>query len=404
MTQFSSWQLICVLVLIYLTHQCFKAIKYNGLRRKWYTKPCRKSGQSSLQRTRAMKEASKKGHLFEYHEQQFIRENAHTLEMRVFTQTIFMTKSAENVKCMLSQNFRDWSLGPRLRAFRPLLGHGIFVSDGARWESSRKLLKPQFSREQISHVRMLEPHVQNLFKQIKAHSGARFDIQPLFHLLTLDAATEFLFGESIGTLNFDKNGSVDEIERKKKFSHAIGFIQEYLIKRANLLDYCWLLNSAEFRRNVKFVHDFTTDFIKKAQIASGTSDASSNYVFLRELLKQTSDPIILRDETLNIMLAGRSTTASLLSSLIYELARNPSVWLKLREVVSINFGKGECGAELDSITFETLAKCMYLRYVMNETLRLHPPVSQNARQATKITTLPVGGGPDGQSPVFIKKR
>lgn len=36
-------------------------------------------------------------------------------------------------------------------------------------------------------------------------------------------------------------------------------------------------------------------------------------------------------------------------------------------------------------------------------LRLHPPVPGLAREANKDTILPVGGGPDGKSPLFIKK-
>lgn len=39
----------------------------------------------------------------------------------------------------------------------------------------------------------------------------------------------------------------------------------------------------------------------------------------------------------------------------------------------------------------------------NPVLRLQPPVPLNFRVATKDTSLPVGGGADQQSPVYIKK-
>lgn len=35
-------------------------------------------------------------------------------------------------------------------------------------------------------------------------------------------------------------------------------------------------------------------------------------------------------------------------------------------------------------------------------LRLYPPVPTNARQATRLTALPFGGGADGQSPVLVR--
>lgn len=45
----------------------------------------------------------------------------------------------------------------------------------------------------------------------------------------------------------------------------------------------------------------------------------------------------------------------------------------------------------------------YLRAVLNESLRLYPVVPENGRQAQIDTVLPVGGGEDGKSPVFVAK-
>ena len=36
-------------------------------------------------------------------------------------------------------------------------------------------------------------------------------------------------------------------------------------------------------------------------------------------------------------------------------------------------------------------------------LRLVPSVPANTREAVRDTVLPVGGGPDGRSPIFVKK-
>jgi cytochrome P450 len=67
---------------------------------------------------------------------------------------------------------------------------------------------------------------------------------------------------------------------------------------------------------------------------------------------------------LNILLAGRDTTASLLSSAFFFLARHQTVWGKLRQIVVDEFGdsnnpKGE-------ITQSRLKDIPYLRYVLNE--------------------------------------
>jgi hypothetical protein len=51
--------------------------------------------------------------------------------------TFFNTIDPELVKAVLATNFKDFGLGDRHRPFGPLLGRGIFTSDGAQWEHSR---------------------------------------------------------------------------------------------------------------------------------------------------------------------------------------------------------------------------------------------------------------------------
>lgn len=122
---------------------------------------------------------------------------------------------------------------------------------------------------------------------------------------------------------------------------------------------------------------------------------NTRYVFLHELVSQTSNKIKIRSELLNILLAGRDTTASMLSNVWFELANRPDVWRRLRREVDALDGAFP--------TFERLKDMKYLRAVLNESLRLHPVVPENDRQAEVDTVLPVGGGEDEKSPVFVKK-
>ncbi|TKA70924.1 hypothetical protein B0A49_06300, partial [Cryomyces minteri] len=54
------------------------------------------------------------------------------------------------------------------------------------------------------------------------------------------------------------------------------------------------------------------------------------------------------------------------------------------------------------ITFSTLKNCSHLQHCLNETLRLYPIVPGNSRRAQVDTSLPLGGGPDGRSPVYVR--
>ena len=121
-------------------------------------------------------------------------------------------------------------------------------------------------------------------------------------------------------------------------------------------------------------------------------------VFLQSLLAQDEPKVRVRTELTNILFAGRETTAAFLTVLWFELARHPDVFRRLQQEI------GETLTAQDGdLTFETLKSLPYLRAVLNETQRVHPIVPENARTALKDTVLPVGGGQDEQSPIFVRK-
>jgi len=160
----------------------------------------------------------------------------------------------------------------------------------------------------------------------------------------------------------------------------------------------------EFDVACKIVHEFVDNIINRALEKGNPLDVEKSidgagkqkrYVFLTEMLKVTRDPKQLRDELLNILLAGRDTTASLLSHTFHILARRPDIWQKLK-------------AEIDKLNghrpdYDTLRNLKYLKYLLNESLRLYPVVPTNGRFALKDTVLPRGGGSNGESPLFVPK-
>lgn len=259
----------------------------------------------------------------------------------------------ENVKTVLSLKFKDFELpGLRKRGFHPLFGKGIFTTDGAEWEHSRAMLRPNFTRSQVADLDMLEKHITNLIAAIPT-DGSTIDLQNLFFDLTLDSATEFLFGESANTLTTQNTFS----ETFTYCTDTLGKFMRFGMTRVPLKRYS---------RGLESIHAFVDRYVymvldhhraQKEGLITSENDAA-RYIFLHELVKQTQDPMKLRSEALNILLAGRDTTASLLSDLWNTLSKRPDIWAKLHAEVDELNGKKP--------TFEELKNMKYLKYCVNE--------------------------------------
>nr|AGZ83172.1 alkane-inducible cytochrome P450 52A3 [Saccharomyces cerevisiae] len=339
--------------------------------------------------------------------QSFMTSDRRTTHVYLGPAKIILTVDPENIKTMLATQFNDYALGFRHTHLAPLLGDGIFTLDGEGWKHSRSMLRPQFAREQVAHVKALEPHLQVLAKHIRLNKGKTFDLQELFFKLTLDTSTEFLFGESVYSLYDSSIGLTPptDFPGRSEFADAFNTSQKYLGTRAYLQFFYWVVQNREFYQCNAKVHKVAQYYVKRAlnftpdELEKASADG---YIFLYELVKQTRDPVVLQDQLLNIMVAGRDTTAGLLSFTMFELARNPDVFEKLKQEIYEHFGKGD-ESRVEDITFESLKRCEYLKFVLNEALRLYPSVPLNFRVSTKDTVLPNGGGKDGTKPVFVGK-
>ncbi|EAW13417.1 cytochrome P450 [Aspergillus clavatus NRRL 1] len=320
---------------------------------------------------------------------------------------LLSTIEPENLKAMLATQFHDFGLGTRHREFYPLLGDGIFTLDGPGWSHARGLLRPQFTRDQVADLDLMDGHISRLIELVPK-DGSTFDIQRLFFLLTIDSATHFLFGESVGSLHGGTDTGLlgkSAVGNAQGFAEAFNTAQEYLLTRSRALDFYWMVNPKEFRDANKRVHEVVDHYVQLALESRRNPEkkkqSGGRYIFAEALAAENDNPKVLRDNMLNILLAGRDTTASLLSSTFFYLARHPNVWTKLRHAIVEEFGDSE--NPRNEITQTKLKDIPYLRYVLNEVLRLNPPVPANFRVANKDTSLPVGGGPDKKSPVYVPK-
>lgn len=210
-----------------------------------------------------------------------------------------------------------------------MLGDGIFTQDGPAWKHSRDLLRPQFSYQQYQDLTVFKEHVDNLIACLPGN-GEQVDLQPLFFRFTLDTTSTFLFGQSTYTLK--EGHSVTGLEFARSFDTA----QDYVVKRFRLLDLYWLIGGPKFRQACALAHQFIDKIIKLRQRKElYPNDRSGNYVFFDAVAKDSTNEEALRGQLLNILLAGRDTTACLLSWTFHLLARHPRVLLRLREEIKM---------------------------------------------------------------------
>jgi cytochrome P450 len=283
-----------------------------------------------------------------------------TFSSRAFGHNLIATIEPQNVKTVLSLSFKEYGIAQRQHTLGPLLGYGIFTTDGEPWAHSRAMIRPNFSRDQVGDLAAFERHIQHLFKIIP-RDGSTVDLQELFFQFTIDSATEFLFGQSTNTL---RNSGVQAGAAEANFAKAFNRAQSACATRARMGLLRNVYRDPAGDEAIRICHEFVDQFVDEAvryreDIERKGVVKEEKYVFLHELAKSTKDKRRLRDELLNVLLAGRDTTASLLSNMWFMIAKQPEIYAKLRREVEETLH-----GELPS--YEQLRNMKYLKFCMNE--------------------------------------
>ncbi|KAF9219868.1 cytochrome P450 [Gyrodon lividus] len=332
--------------------------------------------------------------------------------MRLLWEDNIVTTEPQHIKTILATDFNNCVKGDKFKeAANTVLGTGVFNSDGDTWKLHRSMTRPFFSIERISHFDIFDRHAETAVQLMKERFrlGLAIDFQDLVSRFTLDSATEFLFGNRVDTLaagipyphNVPNPTFVSrESNTARDFAVAFAAAQHWMARRTTI-GHVWPLFELFQDRTRKpmkvvdaFLEPIVKDAIEKHKASQGLQekDKSEDVTLLDVLVRQTTDTKILKDETLNILLAGRDTTASTLTSAIYLLAMHPDVLRRLREEILKKVGLTR------RPTYDDIREMKYLRAVLNETMRLFPAVPFNLRESVNDTTLL---SPNPDEPFFL---
>ncbi|KAF8573587.1 cytochrome P450 [Ramaria rubella] len=306
----------------------------------------------------------KKGYPMQVFADLFEQYNCQTLNLRVLWDDVIITIDESNVKFMLTGPSFPWFpkgywWQERMECF---LGNGIFNSDGEIWQMHRNYARPFFAKERVSDFAMFEEHMDRTLSVMKkfagdtAANGQAFDMQDLFNRITLDVSSEFLTGSSLNSLSeplpvagealLGPKGSMTEDEFGT-FTSAFESVQVVMAERFRLMKHWPILElfKDKTRANMQVIHDWL----------------------------KTYHAEMIRHQILNMLVAGRDTTSALLTFAIYFLCIYPSVKDRLRAEILEYHGRD------GRPTYDSDKNLKYMRAVLNETLRLFPPISMNAR-------------------------
>lgn len=249
-----------------------------------------------------------------------------------------------------------------------LLGEGVIMTNGDRWRGQRKALAPAFRPKSLDAlVAGTARLTDSIADEWLAQAGRPVDLYAQTSLLTRRVVGEALFGTELGR-DGDLAEAVDiVVDRANIRSQGLFPAPLWVPTRRNrkfhwavdLLDDVVYRLIAERRANPK--HDDILTMLISAHEHSGMGEM---------------DDKELRDEILNLYLAGFETSTAALVWTFFLLSKFPAVAAKV-----VAEAREVCGDAL--VDYQDARRLEFTEMVMNESMRLYPPIWTNERLATE---------------------
>ncbi|RDW77473.1 cytochrome P450-12 [Coleophoma cylindrospora] len=250
-----------------------------------------------------------------------------------------------------------------------------FVQDGVDVEKSSAKL-PQALRDYEGRV---TKYADDLTKQLTTFAGKPFDASLWFNFYSFDVMGDLAFGRSFDML---KNGEQH---------HALKTLQEAMAPLGILSPLPWIFPVVHYipgaRDGIKGFIDFCDQQIEKRK--EKEPEVPDIMSWLIDAEKSSNDPIHKDPDWLHgdarlVVVAGSDTTASTLTYICYYLARSPEIVTRIRnELKPIH----QAGSPTES---KDIQDAKYLNGVINEALRLHPPVPSGLLRQTPSEGITIG--------------
>jgi len=302
---------------------------------------------------------------------------------RLLWKQVFNVQDPEIIKHILATNFSNYEKGETFtHALEPFLGRGIFNSDGEAWRNQRNIAKGHFQRDDIKQmVNTFLKHSNHFLEILRIHATNQpektLDFQDLFLRFTLDSAGEILMG-------YDFESQTKESEFARSFEY-LQRISVYRLRNPLWKLTAWMSQNT-YQKHVDVCHGLVNKLVEKClhdPLLEQREDLLADLVKSKDETGHSHSIPYLRDMCLNFLLAGRDTTAALLTWSVYLISSHPEVEKKLVQEIDQVLGR-------DQPNPENIKELRYMKQVLNEVLRLYPSVPNNVRSAKEDDYLPDG--------------
>jgi cytochrome P450 len=307
---------------------------------------------------------------------------------RFFRRSSFILNTPDAIRHVLVDNYENYTRTPSgFRVLRPIVGEGLLVAEGRPWKHQRRTLAPAFTPRAVAP---LIPHMiavtDETIAKLQGACGGPVDLRETMQRMTLEIA-----GRTMFSFGMDRHGP-----------KLRDFVMEYgeELARPHLLDILLPLSwpspkdfsRARFRKRWT---QFVGMLMAERRAAGKKKGAPARDLF--DLMDAARDPetgeaftdVQLGDQVATMILAGHETTATTLFWSLYLMALDPAIQDELAAEVKKTTANG--GLDLDRLKFT--------RAVVDETMRLYPPVFLIAR--TAVAADMVAGMPIRKNDVIL---
>jgi cytochrome P450 len=263
-----------------------------------------------------------RSHKFHIWSQDLLTKHNHTVELRMFGEKLVLTDDPENIRAIQETQFSDFVKSDEQRIiFHHIFGDAIFGMNGEEWKAEAAIYRPHLSRVRDAVLTATERHIVNAFALLDQGDN---DASDIVDRLQLDVVTEFFLGESTNSLTSNQQQFRTAMETLQK----IACVRQLLGNVGVWLNDKWLAPQA-----VRYIQDYQNAMADKAFLRTGDSTASSGCL-IDDLIRQGKSRQDVRNAVTSTLSAGKDPAATTLAFAVYEIAKRPDVFSKMKAEVA----------------------------------------------------------------------